>query len=216
MNYRIKVLAFKPAGDITYLQVRADGNVDKVLSKYNNGSGVFGELRLDDGRRITSEQRKKIYATFGDIAEWTGDLPEYMKEYLKFTFCAETGQDYFSLSDCSVTTAREFINHVIEFVIRNGIPLQNMAIERTDDIDRYLYCCLKYKKCCICGRDGEIHHVDTIGMGNDRREVDDSKHKKMCLCREHHSQAHSMGRVVFFDRYKVYGIIFTEEEGESP
>ena len=30
------------------------------------------EIRFDDGRHISAEQRKKAYATIRDIADWTG------------------------------------------------------------------------------------------------------------------------------------------------
>lgn len=165
------------------------------------------EIRFDDGRHISAEQRKKAYATFRDIADWTGYLPEEMKEILKYQHMMRTGDAYFSLSNCSMDTAREFINTILEFALENGIPLSDNAIERTDDIGRYLYYCLLHKKCAICGKDGEIHHEDAIGMGNDRTKVDDSSYKKICLCREHHTLAHSLGVIRFREMYKVYGIV---------
>ncbi|MFR0899548.1 MAG: putative HNHc nuclease [Anaerobutyricum sp.] len=165
------------------------------------------EIRFDDGRHISAEQRKKAYATIRDISDWTGYLPEEMKEILKYQHMMRTGDAYFSLSNCSMDTAREFINTILEFAIENGIPLSDNAIERTDDIGRYLYYCLLHKKCAICGKDGEIHHEDAIGMGNDRTKVDDSSYKKICLCREHHTLAHSLGVIRFREMYKVYGIV---------
>lgn len=96
--------------------------------------------------------------------------------------------------------------------MENGIPLTDNAVERTDDINRYLYFCIKHKKCAICGRDGEIHHWDAIGMGNNRNTLDDSDHRKICLCREHHTNAHQRGRESFQKMYKVYGIIYKEDE----
>lgn len=165
------------------------------------------EIRFDDGRNISAEQRKKAYATIRDIADWTGYLPEEMKEILKYQHMMRTGDTYFSLSNCSMDTAREFINTILEFALENGIPLSDNAIERTDDIGRYLYYCLLHKKCAICGKDGEIHHEDAIGMGNDRTKVDDSSYKKICLCREHHTLAHSLGVIRFREMYKVYGIV---------
>lgn len=165
------------------------------------------EIRFDDGRHISSEQRKKAYATIRDISDWTGYLPEEMKEILKYQHMMRTGDAYFSLSNCSMDTAREFINTILEFALENGIPLSDNAIERTDDIGRYLYYCLLHKKCAICGKDGEIHHEDAIGMGNDRKKVDDSSYKKICLCREHHTLAHSLGVIRFREMYKVYGIV---------
>lgn len=165
------------------------------------------EIRFDDGRHISAEQRKKAYATIRDISDWTGYLPEEMKEILKYQHMMRTGDAYFSLSNCSMDTAREFINTILEFALENGIPLSDNAIERTDDIGRYLYYCLLHKKCAICGKDGEIHHEDAIGMGNDRTKVDDSSYRKICLCREHHTLAHSLGVIRFREMYKVYGIV---------
>lgn len=168
------------------------------------------EVRFDDGRHISIEQRKKAYATIRDIADYTGFLPEECKEQMKYVHITRTGCEYFSLSDCSMDTAREFINTLIEFSLENGIPLSDLGTNRTDDIGKYLYFCIKHKKCCICGKPGEIHHVDAIGMGNDRRKVDDSNHRKMCLCRTHHTIAHQRGMDAFEQMYKVYGIAVKE------
>ena len=165
------------------------------------------EIRFDDGRHISAEQRKKAYATIRDIADYTGYPPEEMKEIMKYEHMIRTGDGYFSLSNCSMDVAREFINTILEFAIQNGIQLSENAIERTDDIGRYLYFCLKNRKCAVCGRDGEIHHVDTIGMGNDRRKVDDSNYRKICLCRTYHTIAHQKGMDAFQRDYKVYGIV---------
>lgn len=168
------------------------------------------EMRFDDGRSISAEQRKKAYATIRDISDYTGYLPEEQKELLKYLHIIKTGCDYFSLSTCTMDTAREFINTILEFALDNGIPLSEQALNRTDDIGRYLYFCLMKKKCAVCGKSGEIHHVDAIGMGNDRRHMDDSDLKKICLCRVHHTMAHQLGSARFMERYKVYGIKIRE------
>ena len=173
------------------------------------------EMRFDDGRIISIEQRKKAYATIRDIADYTGYLPEEQKEWLKYLYIQKTGDDYISLSDCSMDQAREFINVILEYAIESGIQLSEQAINRTDDIGKYLYFCIKHKKCSICGQDGEIHHEDAIGMGNDRKTIDDSNYKKICLCRKHHTIAHQMGVERFTKMYKVYGIIVKESEESS-
>ena len=176
---------------------------DMIIQKHMKTA----ELRLDDGRTITADQRKKAYATIRDISDYTGYLPEEQKEWLKYLHIAKTGCDYFSLSNCTVDEAREFINTILEFALESGILLSEQAINRTDDIGRYLYYCIKHKRCCICGQKGEIHHVDTIGMGFDRNHYDDSKNRKMCLCRLHHTIAHQRGMESFEKMYKVYGIV---------
>ena len=168
------------------------------------------EMRFDDGRTISAEQRKKAYATIRDISDYTGYLPEEQKEWLKVLYIIKTGRKNISLSDCSMDEAREFINVILEHAIENGVELREEGINRTDDIGKYLYFCIKHRKCAVCGRDGEIHHEDAIGMGNDRRTMDDSNHKKICLCRKHHTIAHQQGVERFRNNYKVYGIVVKE------
>lgn len=199
-----KILSYKQEGECTFLKI--EGNHKHMFEKCQ---ASYGEIRIDDGRVISSIQRKKIYATIKDIADWMGDIPEYVKEILKFNFCGETGLEYFSLSDCDVTVAREFISFILDFVIEQGIPLKQLAIDRTDDISQYLWCCIKHKKCCVCGRPGEIHHVDTIGMGMDRKHYDDNGNEKMCLCRIHHTETHQIGKTAFFEKHKVYGVLYS-------
>lgn len=180
---------------------------EPIESKRMKRCGVW----LEDGRHITAQQRKKAYATIRDIADFTGYMPEEQKEWLKYLHIINTGCEYFSLSSCSIDTAREFINTILDYALKMGVPLSDFGADRTDDINRYLYSCLKHKKCAVCGCNGEIHHVDTIGMGADRRKADDRTYRKICLCRKHHTQAHATGMTEFETRYKVYGIIYEVE-----
>lgn len=192
----------------THLQIKIP---DKDISYYiTDKKAKYGELRIDDGRHISALQRKKIYATIRDISDWTGYVPEEQKEWLKFLHTEQTGEPYFSLSNCSMDTAKEFINTILEYALKEGVPLSEAGVYRTDDIGRYLYFCLKHKKCAICGLPGEIHHVDTIGMGRDRKQVNDSNYRKICLCRKHHTIAHTRGMDALEKMYHVYGIKFNE------
>ncbi len=204
-----KLQGYRITEDGTELKILIP-NVDlkeSIQSKQMRKCGVW----LEDGRHISSEQRKKIYATIADISQYLGYLPEECKEWMKYLHIANTGCEYFSFGDCSMDTAREFINTILEFALVNGVQLQDFAVNRTDDIGKYLWYCLKHKKCAVCGQQGEIHHVDTIGMGNDRTKLDDSNHRKLCLCRFHHTIAHQKGMIKFEESYKVYGIVFKEE-----
>lgn len=198
------IKAFKVVQNGTYLNIFIPNkNLEEpILTKHMNKCGIW----LDDGRNITAEQRKKAYATIADISLHTGYLPEELKEWLKYLHIIKTGCKYFSLSNCTMDTAREFINTILDYALENGVILDDLGINRTDDINHYLYACLKNKKCAICGKPGEIHHWDAIGMGNDRKHYDDSENRKVCLCRAHHSEAHTIGIVEFEKKHKVYGI----------
>lgn len=42
------------------------------------------EVRLDDGRTISADQRRKIFAIIRDISLWSGQEPEELRLYLEF------------------------------------------------------------------------------------------------------------------------------------
>lgn len=175
------------------------------------------EIRFDDGRTISIEQRKKAYATINDIAAYLGYLPEECKELMKYQHIEWTGCDYFSLSDCSMDTAREFINTLMKFSLEHDVPLSDLGTSRTDDIGKYLYYCIKTKHCAVCGAPGsDIHHCEgsRIGMGNDRNKVDDDSREVLCLCRNHHTILHTMPEHIFFEQHHIYGIRVKEIEDE--
>ncbi|MCM1039826.1 MAG: putative HNHc nuclease [Ruminococcus sp.] len=193
----------------TSLQIDIPGGDKAALIRKKEIARVG--IWLDDGRVISAEQRKKIYASIRDFAEYTGYTPEEAKEVLKYLYVERTGRPYFSLADCSMDTAGEFMDIIIDVCLENGVILTDTLYDRAEDIDRMLYSCLKNRKCAICGRVGETHHWDAIGMGNDRRHYDDSGNRKICLCRYHHTQAHSLGRERFMQIYHVYGIYYDKD-----
>ena len=162
---------------------------------------------VQDERHLSNLQRRKAYAIMGEIANWTGYIPEELKEWMKYFFTAETGNPYFSFANTDMTTAKRFITFLLDFAIRNRIPLKHSGITYQDDIDTYMYMSLKYRSCVICGKDADIHHVDTVGMGNDRKLVDHRQKHLIALCREHHQQAHQMGWNTFKENYHVKAIL---------
>ena len=212
MHEYAEIKGYRELKNGTELKVFVPKDIREYLKKYQKGGKVESELRLDDPRYISSRQRKAIYATINDISEWYGDVPEYMKEILKAYFITEYDLNYFSLGNCSVTTARKFLDYLLEFALKHDVALSESGLERTDNIDRYLWMCLKHRKCCICGNKADLHHVNAIGAGRKRNTVDDSKNLKMALCRVHHTEAHTIGVEGFNYKYKVKGIIFKEGE----
>lgn len=164
------------------------------------------EVILTDGRRLSPEQRKKIYATFRDISNYTGHMPEEIKELMKCDFISKTGHEYFSLSDCDMTTANEFLEHLIEFCLENDIPTMDTLLSRSPDVARYIYMCLVHKKCCVTGKKAELHHVEHVGMGRDRKDIIHKGMRVLPLTRKLHTEAHSIGQKTFDEKYHVFGI----------
>ena len=168
-------------------------------------------VRYDDGRHITADQRKKAYAIIGDIAEFTGNVPEWEKELQKYFYIERYGEEYFSLSDCTVTQARDFISFLIDFCFENDIGTRDTLLNNTDDINRYLYSCLANRKCAVCNGKAEIHHCEgsRVGMGFNRRKIDNVGRYAIALCRKCHNRAHNDEKG-FFEKNHIYGIRLDE------
>lgn len=177
-------------------------------------------VRLDDGRGISNEQRRKIYATMGEIAMWSGHLPEEIKEILKYGLIAKTGCEYFSLHNVDMSTANEFLEYIIEFCVLHDIPTAENLLDRTPDISRYLYYKLTHKRCfCGCSGRVELHHAgkthehgsSKVGMGRNRKEIVHRGLYVMSLCAKHHIEVEHIGQQAFEDKYHIYGIKADDE-----
>ena len=161
-------------------------------------------VELVDARHISAAQRKKAYVLIAYIAAWWGYTPlEPMKEMLKLMFIgeAETLRRTFSLSDCDMTTARLFITYLIDFCLLHGVDVGEPLYALAEDIPRYVWACLMNRRCAVCGRHADLHHVDVVGMGRDRKEICHIGMRALPLCREHHTEIHSIGQEAFLRRY---------------
>lgn len=182
---------------------------DSVEREINQKQIAEVELRLDDGRTISAAQRRKIFAIIRDIAIYTGHEPEYLRQLFEWDFCSWYGVEPFSLSDVNVTTAREFITYLIGFCFKWAVPTKDSLLTETDDIGKYLYQCLEFRKCAICNAKADIHHVDHVGNGRNRDNIVHVGMRAIALCREHHQQAHN-GEKELFKQYHIYGIKLDE------
>lgn len=197
-----KIVDVKPNGMITITAYYPDYNI-LAKRRYENV-----EIELIDGRPISDHQRKMCYALIGEIADWSGMDRQTTKEALKFDFLAEletnTCNRLFSLANASMSLIAAFQNHLIRFILENDIPTKKPLLEYTDDIDDYLYYCLMSKKCCLCGKKAELHHSgERVGMGRNRNEINHIGMLAQPLCREHHTEAHTIGQTTFNERYHL-------------
>jgi hypothetical protein len=195
----------------------ADENVRQVMKDCYNfmDKPLLVTIDVDAGEQlerlgqISEEQRKKIYALLKDIASYMGETLDNTKHLLKGMFASEKEIEDFSLSNCPSETASDFIEYLISFAFENGIPLKESPKDYLDDIETYLRMCIANRMCAVCGGSGEVHHCEgsRIGMGRDRRKVDDSRAYKICLCREHHSELHTMSESECMEKYQVVGVM---------
>lgn len=167
------------------------------------------KIQLIDGRPLSDKQRKMCYALIGEIAEWSGTGKASMKELLKIEFLAEHLQDtadqLFSLANAPMSLIAAFQRFLVRFILDNDIPTSIPLLEYADDYGDYIYSCLINKKCAICGRRADLHHVDRVGMGRNRDEIIHEGMEVLPLCREHHGEVDNTGDREFYKRYHLQG-----------
>ena len=162
-----------------------------------------------DSRALSGKQRRMCYSLINAIAEWSGSTTEEIKEAFKLEFWAEKidtlADKIFSLANAPMSLVAAFQKFLIEFILSNDVPLKFSLLEYVDDIKDYVYQCLIHRKCAICGKRADLHHIDAVGMGNDRNEVQHLGREVMSLCRVHHGDMHELGKSEFLSRYHLNG-----------
>lgn len=165
-----------------------------------------------DSRPLSDRQRKCCYAMLNAIAEWSGEELDILKDHFKLDFIARMEEDMelFSLSNARMSVVAAFQSYLARFIVANDVPTRRPMLDYVDDIDDYVYQCVIHKKCPVCGRRAELHHIDAVGMGRNREEIIHEGLEVMSLCREHHTEIHSMGRKAFLVRYHLNGGVIAD------
>lgn len=164
------------------------------------------DIRLNDSRPLSEKQRRNVYAMLREIADWQGDEPEAAKGFLKLEFIAQAGldmMDTFSLSNAPMSLVAAFQRWLARFILRWDVPTRQSLLSYVDDVEDYVYACTAAKKCCVCGAKADIHHVEAVGMGRNRKEIIHEGMKVLPLCRVHHTEAHTIGGESFRQKYHL-------------
>ena len=189
------------------ITAKADFNNTERFCRISPGECL---IVLKDSRTITAEQRKKAYALLGEIADYMGEMPEYTKRLFKLKFIHDElkgiADDVFSLSNCDVTIAHDFITYLIDFIIAHEIPTKVPLAELCEDVEKFVYSCAMKKICCVCGKKAELHHYDAIGSRYDRDKPVHEGLRALPLCREHHIRAHEISKETFLEEYHLQPI----------
>ena len=174
-------------------------------------------VEFSDGRTRSAVQNRKAHALIGEIAEWAGYLPAEMKRLMKIEFKTKhletLEHKIFSMADADTTLVKEFISFLVDFIIENGVPTRVPLYEQCEDIQKYVYSCLMNKRCAVCGKKADVHHLSGSRAGHGGlawREKDQTGAKVLPLCREHHQYCHQ-GEAEFLERFHLQGVEFTRE-----
>lgn len=169
------------------------------------------EVYIDmiDSRPLSDKQRRMCYAMIKAIADWSGSGAEEVKQAFKMEFWAERvdtlADKIFSLSNAPMSLVAEFQRFLLAFILTHDVPTRRPLREYVDDIETYTYLCLVRRKCAVCGRRADLHHIDAVGMGNDRTQIQNEGREVMSLCREHHTEIHATGYAAFMMKYHLNG-----------
>lgn len=178
-----------------------------------------------DARTISPEQRRKAWALIGEIAaaydyltiEDKSAINQNLKaEFLRarFDMLQVDAIRVFSLSNVDMTTARLYIDYLIEFCVMNGIQTHEPLWELADDIEAYVYHCSVNKVCAVCRKHAGIHHVETVGMGRNRETINHLGMLHLPLCwgvNGHHQEIEQIGNRRFLEKYHLVPIPIDEK-----
>lgn len=178
-----------------------------------NGGELEVELSIIDNRIITQSQRNFIFKLCEEFAYYSGEDKDYWRLLLQQFNANIRGIEVESLKNCSVDYANGLIDTIITFAIDNEIPIaKNILDENAYKFDKkQVYALILKRQCVICGQRADIHHVDAVGMGNDRKAMSHVGLRVISLCRSHHVEAHTIGNEAFLDKYHLTPIVVDQK-----
>lgn len=199
-----KVTRYKQSNGRYSVVVENVDLTDDALLLLDNGYPLDVNVEIQDGKRITVKQRKKIFALVNDIEAHTGNPREWIREMFQDYVTFLNGYSKrFSLSDCTRKQAGELIDVILEWVFVNDIPLNYKTSDLMKQDQTFLYLATVHRKCVICGKHAELAHYHAVGRGRNRRKIDHTDNKVLALCREHHQTQHDMGMESFNAKYHL-------------
>ena len=199
-----KVTRYKQSNGRYSVVVENVDLTDDALLLLDNGYPLDVNLEVIDGKKITIQQRKKIFALLNDIYLFTGQPQEDLRQQFQFYLEMIKGYEPISLTDTTRRIASELIEVIIAWVFQNDIPLNYKTSDLMKQDQTFLYLATVHRKCVICGKpNSELAHYHAVGRGRNRRKIDHTDNKVLALCREHHKTQHNMGMDSFNAKYHL-------------
>jgi len=209
MNYLFKVKGCRELKNTVELRVIVQKDILPHLAQERTGS-----MKIDDPCKATAKQKQRISRNIKDISDhhgygWYEGMTELLKE-----FSGLSGETFTHFESMSRSEAGALIDYLMEFIFSFDVPLKESALMRVDDVDKYLWLCLKYRRCAITGTHADIHHCtgSRIGMGGNRKTTSNVGRKLIALSRNWHTKIHTEGEIDTFERYRIHGITLSAKE----
>lgn len=202
-------------GDLVTVKINEPLNLERLQTVFKGYTGDReADIRIRDPRSFSPEQRAFTFALMNDIYFFTGQPFESLKEMFYWKYQLLTGKRI-SLADVSENTKDDIAlldNIILDFIFEWNIPFKNGYEILPMNEEYYFYKTIVTRTCCHCGKTGaDIHHVDVVGMGRNRKKINNSGRRFMALCRECHTTIHIEGYTEFTSKRHLKGITLNQE-----
>lgn len=210
----MKAEILKVEGDILTVKLHSPLDVETLSNnKYNDRSFIYLDPWLKG--TTTDEQRKHWWALISDISDYTGDPDWKIALRMKYLYMAvhdHTKEPSMARNKMKKDQAAELIQTVIDYCLDNDIPLQKNYLSQMEE--KQLFKMTMKRICWVCGtQPADLHHHEgLVGMGRNRKSIDNSQSKYMTLCRTCHTIAHQMGLKKFEELHHLTPITLSKDQ----
>ena len=178
-------------------------HADELLLEH--GGVLSVDVNIRDNRYMSVSQRNFIFKLCREVEYETGVDHEIFRADMMNVHNSVYNKNLVSLTEYSMTDANELINITITFMIDKEITLRKEWLDKGDFnfTKNHIYQMCFKRICVVCGTRAEIHHVDAVGMGRDRKKISHIGLRVLPICRFHHNEAHTIGDKGFIEKYHL-------------
>lgn len=200
-----RITRYQKDNDGTYSVVATGIELEQShIDLLDNGYSLNAEVEVPDNKRLSIEQRKKIFAMCRDIEMHWGEPVESLRKRFQAELEIMNGYEEISLRDCSMKVARELIELIIAFMFHHQIPMRMETSKLMSGDQAMLYWATVNRNCVICSTPGsDLAHYEAVGRGMNRNKMNHYDKHVLALCRRHHSEQHAIGVKSFDEKYHL-------------
>lgn len=197
------ITRYQRDNDGTYSVVATGVELEQShIDLLENGYSLIAEVEVPDNKKLSIEQRKKIFALCRDIELHWGEPVESLRKRFQSELEIMNGYDEISLRDCSMRVARELIELIIAFMFHHQIPMRVETSKLLSGDKSMLYWATVNRNCVLCGEsNADLAHHYAIGRGANRKKMQHYDYEVLALCRRHHQEQHNIGVKSFDEKY---------------
>ncbi|WP_462130437.1 putative HNHc nuclease [Staphylococcus epidermidis] len=197
------ITRYQRDNDGTYSVVATGVELEQShIDLLENGYSLIAEVEVPDNKKLSIEQRKKIFALCRDIELHWGEPVESLRKRFQAELEIMNGYEEISLRDCSMRVASELIELIIAFMFHHQIPMRVETSKLLSGDKAMLYWATVNRNCVLCGKsNADLAHHYAIGRGANRKKMQHYDYEVLALCRFHHQEQHNIGVKSFDEKY---------------